>query len=131
MLETSETQILSQAVLQQNPSEAQICDTLALQPLVRAAPVAHSACVHGGLTHARLPATDRTSLTQMLSQAVLQQNASAAQICVTAGLQAAFSGPEASHSSWLHGSDSSTICRLQVPWRNPLEFWMVTSTLQS
>jgi len=72
-LETSPTQTLSHAVVQQYGSTAQICDAQVLQPLVSAAPVEHSACEHGGLVQARLLHTDRTSPTQTLSQAVVQQ----------------------------------------------------------
>jgi hypothetical protein len=101
---TSPTQMLSQLFVQQNESTAQICATQSApptsQPEVSAAPAVHGACAQVP-AHVLLPHTDDTSLTQMLSQPVLQQYASTAQICAVQLLQLLINGVPCVQTLWL------------------------------
>jgi len=98
-------QVLSQVVVQQNESTAQIEATqfaLVLSQLFTSgAPGAHSECEHvpSDSPHVRLSQTVLTSATQMLSQAVLQQNESTAQIADSHGSDALENPAPASHLS--------------------------------
>ena len=101
-LVTSLTQMPSQAVLQQNGSATQSAFVLS-QLFTRDAPVVQSECPHIPFAseHVKLSQTVRTSLTQTLSQAVLQQNGSAAQIDDTHGSEAFGRALPVEHLSWL------------------------------
>jgi hypothetical protein len=98
MLETSLTQRESQLTLQQYESNAQICVTHGSQPLWSATPVTHLLCAQ--LPAQLMPQTLETSPTQMLSQLVLQQYESTAQICVTHGSQPLWSAAPVEHLLW-------------------------------
>jgi hypothetical protein len=106
-LATSPTQTLSQEVVQQQGSAAQICEVQVLQVLGRAEPVEQSERGHEP-AQTRLLHTDATSLTQSASQPVVQQNGSTAQMLDTHELQLLSSGPPVVHRSWGQANLSST-----------------------
>ena len=131
-LATSLVQTLSQAVLQQNGSPVQIEATqfaCALsQPLTRAAPAVHSGCVHDSPVsrHVRLLQTVRISLTQMLSQAELQQNGSPVQIDDTQVSEPLGNAPPVEHLFTATGGDAmpfATTASVAVPVSKLLGTW--------
>src|SRR5215470_7534820 len=105
MVATSPTQMLSQAVVQQNGSAPQIDTTqfalVLSHMLTSAAPGVHSGWlqVPSDSVQVRLLHTVRTSEMQRLSHMVVQQNGSAAQIDDTHALEVLTSGMPVVHRS--------------------------------
>ena len=89
-METWLTHALSQlpnSQWQQTESAGRGCVTHGPRPVVRAMAVWHLSCAQLPLPPQLKPQTEATSLTQVLSQELLQQYGSTAQICVTHGSQ--------------------------------------------